>query len=1156
MDEVFKCSYCEQQLTTIKGYVNHCRFHRNECNRSFPCPRDACLRQLSTYSGLVSHLQRDHSKPAVHRRYRNVDIPLQCDIIFCRQVCNDIPALLKHLKEHLDVGATVLCPFNNCESSFTKKSSFTSHLSRCHKSDMTDHIPAELIAIENNFENQDDATVYAEFDANSLDELEVLQETDNVEDLFVQNLLLFYLQLESKYLLPSSTVQHIVEQFNDIHSLGQTVIFQKLLSKLTDELDIPEQTAKELINEMKSSDLLSECSTGPLRSDYIHKSTYKKKFNYVAPVPIKLGRNDNNREREFQYIPIKDSLQNLFKNKSVQEEYLYTKFPMYHGNRRPNEEGKVFYDITDGAAFKENAFFQDNPNALKLILYQDSFEVCNPLGSSKKKHKILAVYMTLANFRPHLRSSVNHMLLVLLCNENDFKYFGQEKLLRPLIDDLKDLELNGIDIAGEQHPVKGALSFIAGDNLGSHCIGGFVENFSSTPCWCRWCSVTNTEFHDNPCAVGLIRNENNYNRALQHIQDQDTRIVQGIKFDSIFNELEYFHVCSGLPPCLGHDLFEGVLNYDVALILAYFIKQKKWLTYTDLNRRIMQFKYLGSDRHNQPSKVNPSGENLGGQAVENWCLVRLLPVLIGDKISDPNDAVWLFFLQLHDMVELLCAPSIDEAQIANLSFLIEEYLESRHRLFPERRMRPKHHFLNHYPMLILQFGPLIRTWTMRFERTVLKMIEDIKSAIRGILSNISEDEVSSIAAHLCDEVGVEGPDDLVFVESNDLSMLKSIQIRKLIHGWKKKEVSSSDESTEDRPVSSSSHASCSGTFSPSGSMASSPSSSSAYSLEEISSPGQLSPSQHANWSRGYTIPWTKFSKPMMKSLENQERPKPSQRREMIRILVDDLQKITLKPSKSQLSHIAEKIVLRYPKSFKDVIGSQTIGTGYDSLLKNIQQRVYNQNRRDSDSAKRPVEPENAAQPPTKKKKTDQYGCINFSPQELPTGQTVEMLAEKKGQMKASFQIGEDIDAEGMQLTYYLQREDILSGKYSIPELQVEWPYLFEEEGLAIHFKELVGMNVKEGLEKAYESKGRKVRHFMQDCGKQQLQRTICNIERSKAELGNDSPEVPGLVILLMKYFGEEPGCLVTVMEPTTTKDDVDRQKDLPNTPFLIACGVS
>lgn len=27
-----------------------------------------------------------------------------------------------------------------------------------------------------------------------------------------------------------------------------------------------------------------------------------------------------------------------------------------------------------------------------------------------------------------------------------------------------------------------------------------------------------------------------------------------------------------------------------------------------------------------------------------------------------------------------------------------------------------------------------------------------------------------------------------------------------------------------------------------------------------------------------------------------------------------------------------------------------------------------------------------------------------------------------------------------------------------------------------------------------------------------------------------------------------------LFQPTTTKDDVDRQKDLPNTPFLIACG--
>lgn len=188
--------------------------------------------------------------------------------------------MLKHFKEHLDIGATVGCPYGNCNSSFTNKSSFTSHLSRYHKSNITDNIPAELLAKENNVNPEDDAPEYIAFDEDSLNDLDALQETDKVEDLFVQNLLLFYLQLEAKYLLPASTIQTIIEEFHDIHCLGQTVIFQNLLSKLTEELNLPEQTAKELISEVKSSDLLSDCSTGPLRSDYVRKATYKKQFNY------------------------------------------------------------------------------------------------------------------------------------------------------------------------------------------------------------------------------------------------------------------------------------------------------------------------------------------------------------------------------------------------------------------------------------------------------------------------------------------------------------------------------------------------------------------------------------------------------------------------------------------------------------------------------------------------------------------------------------------------------------------------------------------------------------------------------------------------------------------------------------------------------------
>lgn len=82
---------------------------------------------------------------------------------------------------------------------------------------------------------------------------------------------------------------------------------------------------------------------------------------------------------------------------------------------------------------------------------------------------------------------------------------------------------------------------------------------------------------------------------------------------------------------------------------------------------------------------------------------------------DPADEVWQLTLQLKDIVELICTQKISVSQVAYLDVLIQEYLESRKAVFPEVNLKPKHHYLRHYPGLILKFGPLIRLWTMRFE---------------------------------------------------------------------------------------------------------------------------------------------------------------------------------------------------------------------------------------------------------------------------------------------------------------------------------------------------------------------------------------------------------------------------------------------------------
>jgi len=50
----------------------------------------------------------------------------------------------------------------------------------------------------------------------------------------------------------------------------------------------------------------------------------------------------------------------------------------------------------------------------------------------------------------------------------------------------------------------------------------------------------------------------------------------------------------------------------------------------------------------------------------------------------------------------------------------------------QKNLRPKHHYISHYPYLINQFGPLIKVWTLRFEskHTYFKrVIRNIKNFI-------------------------------------------------------------------------------------------------------------------------------------------------------------------------------------------------------------------------------------------------------------------------------------------------------------------------------------------------------------------------------------------------------------------------------------------
>ena len=72
-------------------------------------------------------------------------------------------------------------------------------------------------------------------------------------------------------------------------------------------------------------------------------------------------------------------------------------------NGDPDPEGKMNFNPSGSTALFETLVFvtqlfcfQDNPDALGLLIYSDELETCNPLGASKGIHKILNVYVSFA----------------------------------------------------------------------------------------------------------------------------------------------------------------------------------------------------------------------------------------------------------------------------------------------------------------------------------------------------------------------------------------------------------------------------------------------------------------------------------------------------------------------------------------------------------------------------------------------------------------------------------------------------------------------------------------------------------------------------------------------------------------------------------------
>ena len=202
----------------------------------------------------------------------------------------------------------------------------------------------------------------------------------------------------------------------------------------------------------------------------------------------------------------------------------------------------------------------------------------------------------------------------------------------------------------------------------------------------------------------------------------------GVTNDSILNTSRFFHVINGIPPDIMRDILEGTLQATLKCLLQYIISQE-FLTLKLLNERIQSFNYGRVDSRNKPSVIkkdtltSKDGTHLKQSgmytliiyvlmyqgkfviihlASQSWCLGRFIPLLVGDKVPE-DDERWMNYLTLLHIMEFVFAPAINQGQIGYLEMLIEDFLYEFSRLYPDRPLLPKMHYLIHIPNWIRRY---------------------------------------------------------------------------------------------------------------------------------------------------------------------------------------------------------------------------------------------------------------------------------------------------------------------------------------------------------------------------------------------------------------------------------------------------------------------
>lgn len=336
------CKFCCFATYSERKIVSPYKDTHGRGRRRLSCIYPSCFTVVQSYVEFKKHIkgQKKRSNPVAK---------LRCELCTFSGPTN-IKQYFLNLKRHLKSRETVNCPFVGCSFKSNVFSTFTAHKSRYHQAGTFEDFKPDLVLkchSQTLIDDEDEQLLpESEFHPVHVSETAIQEIVDDLFDIS-----------ECAGQISRQTIENILK----VHNCTS----EELTTSLTEAL----QCANPLT-------LLSR--EGPLGTEFKRQSFYRQNFTVIEPVEYVLNR--QKRSHTVVYVPILTILTEILKRDEVLHELKVN---------RPVKESGQYKSCLDGDYFKRNPILSNEDVSLCITLYIDDFEICNPLGTSKKKTQSL-----------------------------------------------------------------------------------------------------------------------------------------------------------------------------------------------------------------------------------------------------------------------------------------------------------------------------------------------------------------------------------------------------------------------------------------------------------------------------------------------------------------------------------------------------------------------------------------------------------------------------------------------------------------------------------------------------------------------------------------------------------------------------------------------